>query len=122
MYIRLELARSKEYPQGSSDFGYEVVAPLTADGHIDPEVWRQHRKACTVRRFWRGEEDERGHLVRTRGGHWVFHYDVEGDPDEDDTGFRFSSHAFRPGEYVSLKEADGEEHTFQVAQLRPRIY
>ena len=47
MYIRLELARSKEYPQGSSDFGYEVVAPLTADGHIDPEVWRQHRKACT---------------------------------------------------------------------------
>ena len=36
--IRLNLARSKEFPQGSSRHGYEFVAPLDAQGHIDVEA------------------------------------------------------------------------------------
>ncbi len=31
--IRLNLARSKEFPSGSDEHGYEFVAPLDADGH-----------------------------------------------------------------------------------------
>lgn len=121
MFIRMELARSQAHPQGNSDYGYELIAPLTADGHIDLDVWRNHKKACTVRRFWRGEEDEKGHLVRNRGGHWLFHYDVEGDPDEDEAGFHFSSHVFQTGEYLSLVESDGDEHTFRIVQVRPQV-
>ena len=34
--IRLHLARSKEFPAGSADHGYEFVAPLDSNGHIDP--------------------------------------------------------------------------------------
>ncbi len=49
--IRLELARSREWPQGNRNCGYEFKAPLTADGHIDVEVWRQHKRESTVRRF-----------------------------------------------------------------------
>jgi hypothetical protein len=59
--IRLEIARSKEFPSGSSRHGYEFVAPLDGNGHIDPSLWRQHRDNCRVRRFWGGEE-EIGHL------------------------------------------------------------
>jgi hypothetical protein len=49
--IRLELARSKEFPVGSAKHGYEFVAPLDAQGHIDPLLWQQHREHCGVRRF-----------------------------------------------------------------------
>src|SRR5947208_13482814 len=83
--IRLNLARSKEFPSGSTRHGYEVVAPLDAAGHIDPVLWQQHSKNCGVRRFWDGEE-EHGHLVHKPGGaehgRWVFDYDDTADEDE----------------------------------------
>ena len=50
--IRLNLARSKEFPAGSAKHGYEFVAPLDANGHIDVELWRKYRAHCGVRRFW----------------------------------------------------------------------
>jgi hypothetical protein len=49
--IRLNLARSKEFPSGSDRHGYEFVAPLGADGRIDPQLWRTYREHCGVRRF-----------------------------------------------------------------------
>jgi hypothetical protein len=117
--IRLELARDPAHPSGSADHGYEFVAPLDAEGHIDAETWRMSRNRCRVRRFWEGEPDEMGHLVHRRGGSWAFHYDVAGDPDEDEPGSKFDAHAFKEGEYVSLREPDGELMTFQVTSVRP---
>jgi hypothetical protein len=115
--IRLELARSKEFPAGSSRHGYEFVAPLDTNGHIDPELWRKHREHCRVRRFWAGEDEEIGRLVHKPGGkehaHWVFDYDETAE-DDDEAGFQFATHAFRPGEYVSIRGEDGEMHTFRV--------
>ena len=60
--IRLNLARSKEFPNGSERHGYEFVAPLDASGHIDVELWRKNREHCGVRRFWEGEGDKIGRL------------------------------------------------------------
>ena len=60
--IRLQLARSKQHPSGSSNHGYQFVAPLDAEGHIDPEAWKAHRNQCRVRRFCQGEEDQTGRL------------------------------------------------------------
>jgi hypothetical protein len=53
-----------------------------------------------------------------RGNAWTFHYDLHGDPSHDDTGFRFNSHTFAPGEYVSIREQDGKMCTFRVASVR----
>ena len=117
--IRLELGRNPEHPEGSSLHGYDVVLPLNADGHIDAEVWRHTKSRCAVRRFWDGEPDERGHLVHRRGGTWAFHYDVQGDPEEDEPGWKFDTHVFKTGEYVSLREQDGELRTFRVVSVRP---
>jgi hypothetical protein len=117
--IRLNLARSKDYPNGSERHGYEFAAPLTDDGHIDPELWRQNREHCGVRRFWEGQDDEIGKLVHKPGGksgRWVFDYDDTAEFD-DEAGYRFGEHAFRPGEYVSIRDEDGEMHTFQVATV-----
>ena len=118
--IRLNLARSKEFPQGSSKHGYEFVAPLDAAGHIDVEAWRKHREHCRVRRFWEGEDDQIGRLEHKAGGprgRWVFDYDPR-------TGRRRSRLPLRkpcvpPGEYVSIRGEDGEMHTFQVMSVTP---
>lgn len=116
--IRLELARDAEFPDGSARHGYELVAPLDAAGHIDAGAWRTSRSRCRVRRFWPGEDDEIGHLVH-HGGGWAFHYDIAGDAATDEPGWRLGSHAFRPGEYVSVREQDGSLRTFRVASVRP---
>lgn len=115
--IRLELARDHDFPNGSRQHGYEFVAPLDEAGHIDAEQWRDHRDRCRVRRFWAGEDDEIGHVVRRPGGSWAFHYDIEGDAEDDESGYRFASHAFKPGEYVSIREQDEELRTFRVVSV-----
>jgi hypothetical protein len=118
--IRLNLARSPEFPNGSAYHGYEFVAPLDAEGFIDAEAWRTQRERCTVRRFWGSEQDEIGRLVHKPGGRdharWVFDYDESTDED-DEAGYRFGSHAFRVGEYVSIRGEDGDMHTFQVVTV-----
>ena len=120
--IRLNLARSKEFPSGSARHGYEFVAPLDGKGHIDAALWGQHREHCGVRRFWEGEEDQVGRLVHKPGGpehaRWVFDYDVTAEED-DESGYRFGTHVFAPGEYVSIRDEDGEMHTFQVVSVEP---
>ena len=115
--IRLNLARTKEHPNGSARHGYEFVAPLDADGHIDADGWKKAREKCRVRRFWGGEEEDIGHLVHRPGGSWAFRYDIAGDED-DEAGYRFGAHAFNVGEYVSIRDEDGDLHTFQVVTVQ----
>jgi len=114
--IRLNLARTKEFPNGSARHGYEFAAPLAEDGRIDAVAWKTLRAHCRVRRFWGDEEEDIGHLVHRPGGSWAFRYDVAGDED-DEAGYRFGDHAFVPGEYVSIRDDDGELNTFQVVTV-----
>jgi hypothetical protein len=118
--IRLNLARSRDFPEGSARHGYEFVAPLDDDGHIDPQLWQRYRRHCGVRRFWNGEDEQIGRLVHKPGGaehaRWVFDYDASS-TDDDESGYRFGTHAFKPGEYVSIRDEDGELHTFRVASV-----
>ncbi|WP_316859416.1 hypothetical protein [uncultured Cohaesibacter sp.] len=116
--VRLNLARNADFPSGSAQHGYEFVAPLDENGYIDAEVWRVRRKECRVRRFWEGELDEHGHLIHRPGGSWAFTYDIDGE-DDVEAGYRFGLHAFKRGEYVSIKDEDGDLYTFQVATLVP---
>lgn len=121
--IRLELARSEEFPGGSARHGYEFVAPLDGDARLDADAWRKHRGECTVRHFWGDAEPQIGRLVHKAGGaehaRWVFDYEVDSDED-DEAGYRLGGHSFRVGEYVSIRGEDGKEHTFRVASVEPR--
>ena len=117
--IRLDLARSKEQPNGSSSCGYELVAPLDRGGHIDVDAWKAHRDRCGVRRFWHGEEDKTGRLAHKAGGSdgatWVFDYD-QNRLDDDEAGYRFGAHTFVPGEYVTIRDQNSA-HTFRVVAV-----
>ncbi|MEQ9688489.1 MAG: hypothetical protein RLO48_02060 [Bauldia litoralis] len=115
--IRLNLARTKEFPEGSDRHGYRFTAPLDAEGHLNAEGWKKHRDVCRVVRFWAGEEDDIGHLVHRPGGSWGFTYDIDGD-EGDESGFKLSSHTFVPGEYLSIRDNDGELHTFIVVTVQ----
>jgi len=116
--IRLELARDREHPDGSKRHGYEFVGPLDEEGRLDPVLWKKYRDRCRVRRFWLNEDDELGHLVRKPGGHWAFHYDINGDADDDEGGYRLGNHKFVVGEYVSIREhEDDVMRTFRVVRV-----
>jgi hypothetical protein len=119
--IRLELARSKELPNGSAKHGYEFIAPLDADAHIDPVLWQKHRENCRVSRFW-GDGEETGYLLHKPGGpehaRWVFDYH-KATQHKDEYGYRFGAHTFRFGEYVSIQDEAGEFHTFRVVSVAP---
>ncbi|MFM8745704.1 MAG: hypothetical protein ACKOED_03435 [Aestuariivirga sp.] len=116
--IRLELARDHDHPKGTGDIGYEFAAPLDGHGKIIPEEWHKHRDHCRVVRFRPNEDDDIGHLVRKPGGSWAFHYDIASDAEDDEQGYRFDDHAFKVGEYVSIREDDGLR-TFRVVRVQP---
>ncbi len=123
--ITLHLARCADFPAGSDQHGYSFVAPLTADGHLDPGAWHEQRHRCYVRRFWAGEPDRVGHLAHRAGGAggatWCFQYhDVIGTDAE--TGSHLQNHRFAPGEYVSILQDDDEMKTFKVTDVRKACF
>lgn len=115
--IRLDLARDHDFPTGSTRHGYDLAAPLDADGHLVAAEWLKNRDRCRVRRFWAGQPDEIGRLVHKRGGTWAFDYNPKSDAD-DEPGFKFDKHVFVPGEYVSITEHDGRMRTFRVSSVQ----
>ena len=116
--VRLELARDRDFPNGSSERGYDLIAPLDAKGHIVLAAWKELQRPLP-RAPLLGRRGQRGRAHRTQARRRVaFHYDIHGDPSHDESGFRFEHHAFLPGEYVSIREQDDVLRTFRVVSVR----
>ena len=117
--VTLHAARSKPFPEGSIRHGYEFVAPLTAEGRIDVEAWKVRRGECFAHRFWGDDPERRGLLVHKAGGKggstWGFEFPGLAEAEE---GYRFADHPLRAGEYVSVREEEGELVTFKVVSVR----
>src|SRR5258707_12981455 len=104
-FIRLELARTAEFPQGSPNHYYEFTAPLTRDHHIDAAAWKTVKDRCEVTRIWGDSPLQTGRL-RHVGTGWRFDYDAADDKD-DEPFFKLDRHELTPGAYVSVTEQDG---------------
>lgn len=119
--ISLRLARCPEFPEGNPNDGYEIVAPIDAEGKLDTAAWHALRDHCRVRRLTPDGTTRHGRLVHRAGGAggatWVFDYDDRTDAD-DEGGFRLDSHRMAPGEYLSIKDADGKLRTYAVLAVR----
>lgn len=119
--ITLHLARCHDHPQGSETTGYRFVAPLDAEGHLDPRAWDRERAHCLVTHFQHGETDRIGHLLHRPGGAggatWGFAYDGLGHDAE--AGHHLESHRFVPNEYISIRDEDGVTRTFKVVAVQP---
>lgn len=114
--VRLNLARTKEHPDGSDQYSYRFTAPLDENGHLDAALWKKAKDRCRVVRVWGAEEEDIGHLVH-HGTSWGFHYDLSGD-EGDEFGFKLGNHKFAPGEYVSIRDDEGKLNTFMVVTVR----
>ena len=115
--VKLELARSKEAPDGDPSHGYVFVAPLDASGHLDAAAWMSQRALCTVERIVKHAVVERGHLVHVGKG-WRFDYD-KGTRGDDEPLYKLDRHNVTAGEYLSVREHDDVLRTFRVASVVP---
>ena len=120
--VTLHAARSKTFPDGSIRHGYDFVAPLTADGRIDLDLWKAHRGECFAHRFWADEPAMQGLLIHRAGGRggstWAFEWkSPRAAAEDEDEGYRFGDHVFGVGEYVSIREAEGDLVTFRVVSV-----
>ena len=113
--IRLELARTREFPEGSVSRSYLLRLPLDADGKVDAAAVIRDPAQATVRRFWPSEPDMIGYVVQTPNG-WAFSY--EPGEEDDEKIFHLESHPLRLGEYITVTEPDGSKLPFRVASLR----
>jgi hypothetical protein len=64
-----------------------------------------------VRRFWLGEPDQTGVVIR-KGRGWAFSY-APGAAD-DEALFHLENHPIAEGQYVTIIEADGRQLPFKV--------
>ncbi len=114
--VILRLGRNPDagYPDGHDDYGYVLHAPLDSDYKLDAALWRDKKSACTVRRFQPHETPADGWL-RHRGDNWYFWYD-EADEGREEPLFKLGGRELRPGEYVTVREGDGDVLTFRVAE------
>lgn len=114
--VRLELARTPDFPQGSASRAYLVHLPLDGDGSVDLDELEKSRASATVRRFWPNERDISGYVIPAGQG-WAFSYRI-GD-DDDEQLYHLESHRIAPGEYLTLRDPDGSSLPFRVAQMTP---
>jgi len=112
--IRLELARTSDFPQGSASRAYLLRLPLADDGRIDEAALSKAPAMATVRRFWPNEPDMAGYVIRTPRG-WAFSYELG--EDDDEAVFHLETHRIRLGEYLTLTEPDGRELPFRIASV-----
>jgi hypothetical protein len=100
--IRLELARTPEFPEGSATHSYILRLPLDDDDLIDRAALKHPSESPAVRI---------GVMISQPGG-WAFSYEV-GDADDEGV-FHLENHPIRLGQYLTITEADGERLPFKV--------
>ncbi|MDZ7588119.1 MAG: hypothetical protein U5J78_02765 [Parasphingorhabdus sp.] len=111
--IRLDLARTAEYPSGSAAHAYVLRLPLGDDDRICAEALAHPDESPRVRRLWPNEPDKNG-VVIPKGDGWAFSYEP-GDED-DEYLFHLENRPIRVGEYLTITEADGEKLPFRVVR------
>lgn len=114
--IRLELARTPAFPNGSAARSHVLRLPLGKDGLIDQQEYRVRPELATARRFWPNEPDRHGTLLHSDGG-WALSYG----PGDDDSAriYRLDAQAIQQGGQLTLTTADGERLPFVVKALTP---
>jgi hypothetical protein len=114
--VVLRLGRNPDagFPDGDDHYGYVIHAPLDNDHKLDAAAWREKRTHCTVRRFHPNETAADGWL-RHRGDNWYFWYD-EADEGPEEPLIKLGSHRLFPGEYITVREPDGDVLAFRVTE------
>jgi hypothetical protein len=109
--IRLELARTAEFPAGSVSRGYLIRLPLNDEDRVDRDTLSRSPHKAIVRRYWSTEPDEAGLVLPADGG-WAMRCD--GRPDR---RLELDGHPIRLGQQVSVIDTNGTVLPFRVASV-----
>jgi len=111
--VKLELAPTEDFPNGSPARAFLLRLPITTDGSIDENERSAHPGAAFARRFWQNEPDGTG-VIRLNSAGWFIAF-----PDD---GMEFRYHLdnlkIRLGETVALTTPEGKNLPFRVVSLR----
>ena len=110
--IRLELARTGEFPAGSVSRAFLVNLPLDDFDAVDKAALAKAPAKATARRHWSTEPDERGQIVPS-GAEWAVRC-----RDKPDRLLRLNGTPMRLGQQVSVVEPDGTVLPLRVASVR----
>ena len=111
--VRLELAKTPEFPEGSASRAYMLRVPLDINGLIDDAELASEPNMATVRRFWPNEPDQTGHIARNSRG-WLLSCAI-GDDDEP-MSYHLELQPLHVGGYVHLTGPDGIALPFRVVR------
>ena len=114
--VRLELARTEAFPEGSSSHGYQLHLPVQPNGLIDARALTAARDRAIAFHFSPEERDLKGHVIRTARG-WAISY--EPGEDDDQGVFHLESHPLMPGNYLTLTGYDGSSSPYRIASVEP---
>ena len=109
--IMLELAQSREFPNGSPACGYELELPLTRDHRLDFAACQRRRHRHIICRFW-PKEEWRGELKCDHRG-WLFSFGRGETADAAILGCT----RFIAGEWIPITESDGQTRHFRVVEV-----
>jgi hypothetical protein len=112
--IRLELARTPDFPDGSASRAYLLHLPLDDDGLVDGLAIAAAPERATIHRHWPDEPDLSGYVGRAGAG-WVFSY--RPGEEDDERIFHLETHPLRRGDYLTLTEPDGRQLPYRVAAI-----
>jgi len=110
--IRLELARTKEFPRGSVSRGYLIRLPLNDSDGVDRSDFDLSPHLATVRRYWSTEPDEAGLVIRVGDG-WALR--CNGKPDR---LLEVNGRPIRLGQQVAVIDPGGATLPFRIASIR----
>lgn len=113
-HVRLELAPTPEFPEGSASRAYMLHLPLEEDGIIDKQALDANPVLADFRRFWPSEPDRKGRIIRLGDG-WALSFTGA------DGGHRIypiEMDRLLPGNEVTIGKHDGGRWTFRVADLQ----
>ena len=110
--IRLELARTNEFPAGSVSRAYLVRLPLDDNDLVDEKALQRSPQRATARRFWSTEPEESGLVARIEGG-WAMH--CNGSPVR---MLALDGRPIRLGQHIAVEEPGGVLLPFRIAGIR----
>ena len=116
--VRLELAQTPLFPKGSAARAYIVHLPLSDSGTIDAPALQRAPASAIIRRFWPNEPDLVGFVTASDQG-WSFSCHVG--PGDDERIFNLFVNRIKRGEYLTIREPDGGDMLFRVAEVLPLV-
>ncbi len=110
--IRMELARTDGFPEGSRAHGYEFVAPLTADGiSTSRNGTRRRTNAPSAGSGAATRTSSASCAISGRAGASTT---TPATRDDDEPFFKLDRHALTEGSYVSVTEHDRVQRPFRI--------